>query len=105
MQATITHAEWSARYNRMKGIAERIDRMRTERAKRIFSDAYGWRDTTGANGVTIHNASIDDNLRGWCSGPDGRRRLRAAKLAKHVWDSAFEGYRILDQWCRRVRTA
>ena len=91
----LTHAEWCARYGRMRGIAERISQMR-------FARALALAQSVGIPqlGNILGNAANDENLTGWCfRNPD---RLRVAKAARHIEDSMWEGFRILDRWHNRV---
>lgn len=48
---------------------------------------------------SVHNASIDDALRGWCSGNPGR--LKVAKRAKAIL-SDWSASRLADVICARL---
>ncbi len=92
----LSHAEWCAKYDRMKAIAERIAQMRSERAWALAASVGIPRC-----GCSLHNASIDVGLKGWChSNP---KRLKVAKAARRIFDSQFDGYRLVEQWDKRVR--
>ena len=75
----MTFLQWRTFAQRVNGIAERISRMKIDRG---FALAR-------ANGISpdmccIHNASIDENLTGWCH--NNPARLKAAKRAKRIVD-------------------
>lgn len=75
-------AAWRARFANWKAYAAAID----ARAKAITDrrHARGWSIAASVgiprNGCALHNASIDDDLSGWCK--DNPGRLAAAKLAR-----------------------
>ncbi len=96
MNEKYSHAEWVARYNLLRGIADRICAMRREAAWALAA-------TVGIPrcGCSLHNASIDTNLKGWCH--NNPKRLKVAKAARRIFDSQFDGYRIVESWDKRVR--
>ncbi len=98
----MTHEQWKQRITRLHEIAARIDRYRTERAWALAATVG-----IGRCGCSLHNASIADVGKGWGAGnshePDGRRVVKVARAATRIMDSAFEGYRIVERWDRRVR--
>lgn len=69
---------------------QRIAHNATERAKLIKDarDAKAWELAAsvgiGRCGCSLHNASIDTELRGWCKG--NPHRLKVAKQATHILD-------------------
>ena len=100
----MTHAQWQARYEKLRGIADRIQDYRRRRANAIWARAMGSDPRVWCwDGCAIHNCSISDVGTGWGAGPDGRKRIRAARHALRVMDSAFDPSRIVSAWDRRVR--
>ena len=95
----IDHKEWKRRYMKLRGIADRVSRMRMDRARKVWTEAtgYGW------DGCAVHNASITPIGVGWCAGPNGHKIRSAARLAKRIERSSFEPSEIVSLWDRRVR--
>ena len=96
-----THDEWKRRYQQLRDIADRIARMRFDRAKKAWNEAPGGpREWCGCS---VHNASISETGNGWGAGPNGRAIIKAAKLASHIHNTMYDGLRIVTHWDDRVR--
>ena len=97
-----THDEWLVRYAQLKAIAERIEKSRRNRAWKLAATVG-----IGRCGCSLHNASFATIGNGWGAGnrvqPEGRQVIRVARAATRILNSAFDGYRIVERWDRRVR--
>lgn len=102
---TWNYKQWNRDYGRLRNIAERIDRMRGQRANRVWSIALGYNPRQwNWHGCCVHNAAIADIGVGWGAGPNGRTIIKAARRATRIMDSSFDGYRILSRWCDRTHS-
>lgn len=108
-----TFAEWKAYCKQVDAMAERITRAKHERGWALAATVG-----IGRCMCSLHNASIDDELKGWCAGPDGRRRLKAARaalrllddwtahrIAERVINRAWDAYRKAEQQSKTARKA
>lgn len=97
----MTHEEWTRRLNAWReihqkahAIAQRVNAMR---------DARGWALAASVGiprcGCSLHNASIDTNLTGWCAG--NPRRLKVAKAARRILDD-WSATRLADSISQRA---
>lgn len=68
---------WQDFATKIRQRADAAEKMRMERAWALAA-------TVGIPrcGCSLHNASIDDELRGWCAG--NPKRLKVAKRANHI---------------------
>ncbi len=72
----MTMNEWQALSKAVHGRADRIYAMKRERIIREAHEAgIGCGEMVGL----LHNAALDTSFTGWCAGPDGPKKLRAAK--------------------------
>lgn len=86
---TIPHSRkmeiWQAFHIRVNAIADRVRKLKRERAAVIWLRAFG-SPMPPLN--CVHNATLDDQLNGWCT---TRAQLRAARQCKallHDWDAS-----------------
>lgn len=92
-------AEWKRIAQATRARAERVDRARQDR---------GWAMAAtvgiGRCSCSLHNASIDDNMTGWCK--DNPHRLKVAKQANYLvnqWTASHLADRIIKSaWNRLV---
>lgn len=77
MAVSIGFQQWQSVYHQTRVMADRIRQMRIDRA-------YALAATVGLPPILncIHNAAIDDDLKGWCAGDP--YRLRIAKQVNHM---------------------
>ena len=92
----MSHDEWCAKYRRMRGIAERISESRYARARKLCA-AAGL--DPGLLGIHPHNAM--------CSFEAGQPwkgvNYSLVRACIREMNRAYEGFRILESWDRRVR--
>lgn len=94
---SVRWARWQRLARRARAIAERLERDRSEQAW-VLAATVG----IPRNMCCLHNASIDEDLKGWCAGPGGLERLRVAKRVKWMLDEwAWEPVRKADAIVRR----
>ena len=87
---------WKEKYLYMHAIAERIDKMRTERARRLCLEAGL---DPGALGVHPHNA-----MAAFSSGhPWPGVNYSKVRACLRMLKLCFEGYDIVRRWDARVR--
>lgn len=97
---TTQPTEWQKAFRQWQAFAQNVN----ARTKRLQSSHHekGWKIAVEA-GIgrclcCVHNASIDDDLEGWCyRNPE---RLKAAKLANHIlsdWTISQLGERIVNR--------
>ncbi len=92
----MSHAEWCAKYSRMRDIAERIDQMRRDRARQACADAGL---DPGLLGIHPHNAMCAFNAGKPWTGVNYSK----VRLCLRILNSQFDAFRIVDRWDRRVR--
>ena len=80
---------------RAEAIAERILRMKRERARQLWATAF---DCGLPDFNCIHNAAIDDGLKGWCR---NRLQLRTARICNELV-SDYSQDRIVEKLVRRL---
>jgi hypothetical protein len=105
MSNTTTESH-QARFAAWKQITHRI-RTRTEALQKAQHEK-GWELAASVGiprcGCSLHNASIDDDMTGWCKG--NPERLKVAKRAKHIldnWSASRLGARLIQRaWNRLV---
>ena len=90
------HTEWTKRYSHMRAIADRINSMRHERAKRLCREA-GLDD--GLLGIHPHNAMVSFH----CGKPWSGVNYSKVRACIRMLDLQFEPYRIVKRWDERVR--
>ena len=94
----MTFAEWQEFTRRVRDMADRISRAREDRGWALAASVGIPRNT-----CCLHNASIDTDYRGWCSGPDGHHRLKVAKQANWMVTTwCWEPYRLADRIIARA---
>lgn len=93
---TTTKADWQTNFAKWKALASAV----RERAQALDASMQqrGWdfAATVGIPhcGCSLHNASIDDDLQGWCK--DNPERLRVAKRANYMVNQ-WQASRIADR--------
>ena len=98
---TADYAAWQAKARDVKARARAIAASRREQAIAL-GKTVGLPD----NDCCIHNAAIDDEMRGWCAGPGGWERLKVAKRVKWMLDEwQWEATRIADRIVSRSFSA
>lgn len=97
----MTTSDWTQRLHAWQDLAgeiraraERADNMRRDRAWKL-AESVG----IGRCACSLHNASIDDEMRGWCA--NNPERLRVAKRAVYLMDSC-RAQRIADSIITRA---
>lgn len=91
--------QWQAYVKGIRARAERLDRSRQDEGWRLAA-------TVGIPrcACSLHNASIDDNLNGWCK--DNPQMLKIAKRANYLvnrWDASRLADAIIKRsWNRLV---
>lgn len=99
-QTPNTFAEWQTFARAVNACAARITLARHEAGWKLAASVGINRDM-----CCVHNASIDDAMTGWCSGPGGRERLKVAKRAVHIlndWSAARLAEQIVARAFDRV---
>jgi hypothetical protein len=89
-----TFAEWQAFSRTVHAIANRITNSIHEKGWQI-AESVG----ISRNMCCVHNASIDDELKGWCAGNPAR--LKAAKRANHLLND-WRASRLADRISARA---
>lgn len=94
---TDTQTNWTQAFNAFQSHASAL-RKRTDALIRSIQDR-AWRKAASVeiprDGCCLHNASIDDNLRGWCAG--NPERLRVAKAASVQMEHAWKINRLFER--------
>lgn len=96
----IAHDQWQVRFKawqdyaaKVRQHADNVSRMRTDRAFALAASVG-----IGRCACSLHNASIDTELRGWCAG--NPQRLKVAKRATHIlndWRASQLADRIISR--------
>lgn len=85
-----------AAIQRAEAIAKRIELSKRERSRRLWQAAFDMPELPPFN--CIHNAAIDDEMRGWCR---NRLQLRTAKICDELV-SDHSPDRIVEKLTRRL---
>lgn len=91
-----TFAEWQTFARNVNETAQRLKASRDAEAWKIAAAVGIPRD-----GCCLHNASIDDGMRGWCAGAGGRERLKAAKRANYILND-WRAHQLAEAIIRRA---
>lgn len=96
MQHTLSHDEWLTRYTRLRTIAERVQRMRNDRARQACRDAGL---DPNLLGIHPHNAMCAYNA----GKPWRDVNYSKVRLCLRLLRTEFEASEIVSRWDRRVR--
>ena len=94
MTPKLTFTEWQERSTSIRKRAERLQKSMHERGWKLAASVGIPRDF-----CCLHNASIDTELRGWCSG--NPERLKVAKAANRIL-SDWSATRLAESIIRRM---
>jgi hypothetical protein len=92
----LPYDEWRARYCRMREIAERVDRMRLDRARKLCAEAGL---DPGLLGIHPHNAMCCLRWGSPWPGVDYGKVRACLRMMRRQ----SEGYRVLERWSARTR--
>lgn len=104
-KARNSQTEWQKAFAQWRDFADKVNAM----AKRIDNERHehGWKLAASVgiprNGCCLHNASIDDDMRGWCAG--NPHRLKVAKQANYLlsqWEATRKAERIINRAWNRL---
>lgn len=98
MSKPITFKEWQAIAQRVNSIAKRLQDARHDQGWKLAASVGIPHDM-----CCLHNASIDDNLTGWCH--KNPERLRVAKQANHIvndWEISHKAQKIVSRAWNRI---
>ncbi len=98
MKTTLEISEYQRRLTAWKELTQRV-RVRAEALQRARHEE-GWKLAASVGiphcGCSLHNASIDDSLTGWCK--NNPERLKVARQANHIvndWEISHKADRIV----------
>lgn len=87
----MTQTQWQIRFKEWQDFAAKVDSHAAN--IRTMRDARGWALAASVGipkcGCSLHNASIDTEMTGWCA--NNPRRLKVAKQARYILDNHDAG--------------